>query len=117
MVIENLLLQESEASKSLAGQKEEEIKILEHSVEELEHTINVLEKKVTCLLSIIFSEKNSVQCTVEFFYSFLVLAEDNFPCLLSTFSTDEPLNLQMTYDLLVASIIGSFLFLSLFSLT
>ncbi|KAL3505563.1 hypothetical protein ACH5RR_030945 [Cinchona calisaya] len=38
--------QESEASKVYAEQKEEEVKILEHSVEELERTINVLEKKV-----------------------------------------------------------------------
>ncbi|KAI4335052.1 hypothetical protein L6164_013735 [Bauhinia variegata] len=38
--------QESEASKLYAKQKEEEVKILEHSVEELEYTINVLEKKV-----------------------------------------------------------------------
>ncbi|XP_021642903.2 kinesin-like protein KIN-12C isoform X2 [Hevea brasiliensis] len=38
--------QESEASKIYAEQKEEEVKILEHSVEELECTINVLEKKV-----------------------------------------------------------------------
>ncbi|KAK1387409.1 Kinesin motor domain-containing protein [Heracleum sosnowskyi] len=38
--------QESEASKMYAEQKEEEVKILEHSVEELEFTINVLEKKV-----------------------------------------------------------------------
>lgn len=30
-----------------AEQKEEEVKILEHSVEELESTINVLEKKVS----------------------------------------------------------------------
>ncbi|CAK7326258.1 unnamed protein product [Dovyalis caffra] len=37
---------ESEASKMYAEQKEEEVKILEHSVEELENTINVLEKKV-----------------------------------------------------------------------
>ncbi|KAJ6899698.1 hypothetical protein NC652_025987 [Populus alba x Populus x berolinensis] len=37
---------ESEASKIYAEQKEEEVKILEHSVEELENTINVLEKKV-----------------------------------------------------------------------
>ncbi|KAK6913625.1 Kinesin motor domain [Dillenia turbinata] len=37
---------ESEASKLYAEQKEEEIRILEHSVEELESTINVLEKKV-----------------------------------------------------------------------
>lgn len=53
-MIGNFLLQESEASKSLAEQKEEEIKILDRSVEELEHTINVLEKKVTYLLSTIF---------------------------------------------------------------
>ncbi|KAH1116640.1 hypothetical protein GLYMA_17G038700v4 [Glycine max] len=38
--------QESESSKLFAEQKEEEVKILEHSVEELESTINVLEKKV-----------------------------------------------------------------------
>ncbi|KAG6731459.1 hypothetical protein I3842_01G130000 [Carya illinoinensis] len=38
--------QETEASKIYAEQKEEEVKILEHSVEELECTINVLEKKV-----------------------------------------------------------------------
>ncbi|KZV33656.1 phragmoplast orienting kinesin-1 [Dorcoceras hygrometricum] len=38
--------QDSEASKIYAVQKEEEVKILERSVEELEHTINVLEKKV-----------------------------------------------------------------------
>ncbi|EEF43163.1 ATP binding protein, putative [Ricinus communis] len=38
--------QESEASKIYAEQKEEEVKILENSVEELESTINVLEKKV-----------------------------------------------------------------------
>ncbi|TXG71464.1 hypothetical protein EZV62_000043 [Acer yangbiense] len=37
---------ESEASKSFAEQKEEEVKILENSIEELECTINVLEKKV-----------------------------------------------------------------------
>ncbi|KAJ0092744.1 hypothetical protein Patl1_24783 [Pistacia atlantica] len=38
--------QESESRKIYADQKEEEVKILEHSVEELECTINVLEKKV-----------------------------------------------------------------------
>ncbi|GLU05130.1 hypothetical protein SLE2022_222460 [Rubroshorea leprosula] len=38
--------QESVASKLYAEQKEEEVKILESSVEELECTINVLEKKV-----------------------------------------------------------------------
>ncbi|KAM1066242.1 hypothetical protein ACFX1X_021953 [Malus domestica] len=38
--------QESESSKMYAEQKEEEVKILERSVEELECTINVLEKKV-----------------------------------------------------------------------
>ncbi|XP_075476802.1 kinesin-like protein KIN-12C isoform X2 [Primulina tabacum] len=38
--------QESEGSKMYAEQKEEEVKILERSVEELECTINVLEKKV-----------------------------------------------------------------------
>ncbi|KAE8685829.1 hypothetical protein F3Y22_tig00111092pilonHSYRG00125 [Hibiscus syriacus] len=38
--------QASEASKIYAEQKEEEVKILEHSVEELESTVNVLEKKV-----------------------------------------------------------------------
>ncbi|KAM7488000.1 hypothetical protein LguiB_025484 [Lonicera macranthoides] len=38
--------QESEASKMYAEQKEEEVKILECSVEELEGTINALEKKV-----------------------------------------------------------------------
>ncbi|KAL7178397.1 hypothetical protein ACSBR2_031527 [Camellia fascicularis] len=38
--------QDSEASKVYAEQKEEEVKILEHSVQELECTINVLEKKV-----------------------------------------------------------------------
>ncbi|KAK7388059.1 hypothetical protein VNO78_22862 [Psophocarpus tetragonolobus] len=38
-------LQESESSKLFAEQKEEEVKILEHSVEELESTVNVLEKK------------------------------------------------------------------------
>ncbi|KAJ8766501.1 hypothetical protein K2173_022560 [Erythroxylum novogranatense] len=38
--------QESEASKLYAEQKEEEVKILENSVEELEYTVNVLEKKV-----------------------------------------------------------------------
>lgn len=36
----------SEASKIHAEQREEEVKILEHSIEELEHTINMLEKKV-----------------------------------------------------------------------
>lgn len=41
-------LQESESSKLYAEQKEEEVKILEHSIEELESTINVLEKKVSC---------------------------------------------------------------------
>ncbi|KAG6757954.1 hypothetical protein POTOM_038283 [Populus tomentosa] len=40
------IIAESEASKIYAEQKEEEVKILEHSVEELENTINVLEKKV-----------------------------------------------------------------------
>lgn len=39
--------QESETSKLYAEQKEEEVKILEHSVEELESTINVLERKVS----------------------------------------------------------------------
>lgn len=39
--------QESQASKIYAEQKEEEVKILEQSVEELESTINVLEKKVS----------------------------------------------------------------------
>ncbi|KAG9140540.1 hypothetical protein Leryth_016047 [Lithospermum erythrorhizon] len=39
--------QESEASKLYAEQKEEEVKILEHSIEELECTINVMEKKVS----------------------------------------------------------------------
>ncbi|KAK2647075.1 hypothetical protein Ddye_022270 [Dipteronia dyeriana] len=38
--------QESESSKCYAEQKEEEVKILENSIEELECTINVLEKKV-----------------------------------------------------------------------
>ncbi|KAJ9546330.1 hypothetical protein OSB04_018873 [Centaurea solstitialis] len=38
--------QESETSKIYAEQKEEEVKILEHSVEELDSTINVLEKRV-----------------------------------------------------------------------
>ncbi|PRQ39572.1 putative plus-end-directed kinesin ATPase [Rosa chinensis] len=38
--------QEAERSKMYAEQKEEEVKILENSVEELECTINVLEKKV-----------------------------------------------------------------------
>lgn len=38
--------QESEACKVYAEQKEEEVKILEHSVEELDCTINVLETKV-----------------------------------------------------------------------
>ncbi|XP_010276535.1 PREDICTED: kinesin-like protein KIN-12C isoform X2 [Nelumbo nucifera] len=38
--------QVSEANKIYAEQKEEEVKILERSVEELESTINVLEKKV-----------------------------------------------------------------------
>ncbi|KAK9289237.1 hypothetical protein L1049_017711 [Liquidambar formosana] len=38
--------QESEANKIYAEQKEEEVKILERSVEELECTINVMEKKV-----------------------------------------------------------------------
>ncbi|XP_050372198.1 kinesin-like protein KIN-12C [Argentina anserina] len=38
--------QDAETSKMYAEQKEEEVKILEHSVEELECTINVLEKKV-----------------------------------------------------------------------
>ncbi|KAE8731019.1 Phragmoplast orienting kinesin-1 [Hibiscus syriacus] len=38
--------QESEASKIYAEQKEEEVKILEHSVEELESTVNLLEQKV-----------------------------------------------------------------------
>ncbi|XP_019431153.1 PREDICTED: kinesin-like protein KIN-12C isoform X2 [Lupinus angustifolius] len=38
--------QESESSKLYAEQKEEEVRILEHSVEELESTVNVLEKKV-----------------------------------------------------------------------
>ncbi|KAJ6718444.1 KINESIN-LIKE PROTEIN KIF11 [Salix purpurea] len=40
------IIAESEASKIYAEQKEEEVKILEHSVEELENTINVLETKV-----------------------------------------------------------------------
>ncbi|KAL3812228.1 hypothetical protein ACJIZ3_013496 [Penstemon smallii] len=39
--------QESEASKMYAEQKEEEVKILEHCVEELECTIDVMEKKVS----------------------------------------------------------------------
>lgn len=38
--------QASEASKMYAEEKDEEVKILEHSVEELEGTINVLENKV-----------------------------------------------------------------------
>ncbi|XP_059280862.1 kinesin-like protein KIN-12C isoform X1 [Lycium ferocissimum] len=38
--------QVSEASKMYAEEKDEEVKILEHSVEELEGTINVLESKV-----------------------------------------------------------------------
>ncbi|XP_027769899.1 kinesin-like protein KIN-12C isoform X3 [Solanum pennellii] len=38
--------QASEASKMYAEEKDEEVKILEHSVEELEGTINVLESKV-----------------------------------------------------------------------
>ncbi|XP_070011903.1 kinesin-like protein KIN-12C [Nicotiana sylvestris] len=38
--------QASEASKMYAEQKDEEVKILEHSVEELDGTINVLENKV-----------------------------------------------------------------------
>lgn len=36
----------SEASKIYAEQKEDEVRILEHSIEELEHTINMMEKKV-----------------------------------------------------------------------
>lgn len=39
--------QESHASKLYAEQKEEEVKILEHSVEELDSTINMLEKRVS----------------------------------------------------------------------
>lgn len=46
----NYFFQESEASKVYAEQKEEEVQILEHSVEELEYTVNVLEKKV-CLFN------------------------------------------------------------------
>lgn len=42
--------QELETSKLNAQQKEEEVKILERSVEELESTINVLEKKVSPIL-------------------------------------------------------------------
>ncbi|KFK39076.1 hypothetical protein AALP_AA3G197400 [Arabis alpina] len=38
--------QESEASKLYAEQKEEEVKILEISVEELERTVNILERRV-----------------------------------------------------------------------
>nr|XP_043607210.1 kinesin-like protein KIN-12C [Erigeron canadensis] len=38
--------QTSEASKIYAEQKEEEVKVLENSVEELDSTVNVLEKKV-----------------------------------------------------------------------
>ncbi|KAG5398445.1 hypothetical protein IGI04_020259 [Brassica rapa subsp. trilocularis] len=38
--------QESEASKIYAEQKEEEVKILEISVEELERTVNILERRV-----------------------------------------------------------------------
>ena len=42
-------MQESESSKLYAEQKEEEVKILERSVDELEGTINVLENKVSCM--------------------------------------------------------------------
>lgn len=42
-----LIYQASEASKMYAEQKDEEVKILEHSVEELDGTINVLENKVS----------------------------------------------------------------------
>lgn len=42
-----------------AEQKEEEVKILEHSVEELESTINVLEKKVS-LTCIPFTRENLI---------------------------------------------------------
>ncbi|XLR32183.1 hypothetical protein HN51_052148 [Arachis hypogaea] len=41
--------QESESCKLYAKRKEEEVKNLEHSVEELEGTINVLEEKVSCI--------------------------------------------------------------------
>lgn len=42
----NELFQIAEASKVYAKEKEEEVKLLECSVEELEDTINILEKKV-----------------------------------------------------------------------
>jgi hypothetical protein len=43
-----LLLQTAEISKIHAEEKEEEVTILEHSVEELESTITVLEEEVSC---------------------------------------------------------------------
>jgi len=49
----HLSYQASEASKMYAEEKDEEVKILEHSVEELEGTINVLESKVS-LSTLIF---------------------------------------------------------------
>jgi kinesin family protein 15 len=41
-------LQTAEISKIHAEEKEEEVTILEHSVEELESTITVLEEEVSC---------------------------------------------------------------------
>jgi kinesin family protein 15 len=41
-------LQTAEISKIHAEEKDEEVTILEHSVEELESTITVLEEEVSC---------------------------------------------------------------------
>ena len=51
------LLQTAEISKIHAEEKDEEVTILEHSVEELESTITVLEDEVNCsfISSIVFT--------------------------------------------------------------
>lgn len=55
-----------------AEQKEEEVKILEHSVEELEFTINVLEKKVS-LINISLGIKHNLMKAIFFFYTSIII--------------------------------------------
>ena len=58
-----MLLQTAETSKIYAEEKEEEVKILERSVEELEGTITVLEEEVGSLFSFSFGAFSYYQTT------------------------------------------------------
>lgn len=60
----SLNVQESETSKLYAERKEEEVKILEHSVEELESTINVLEKKVSIFWTSVSRKKKKKEANM-----------------------------------------------------